>query len=476
MRTLAPAGVLALAVLSCGGPGTSPGGAPAVDHVVLSFLVPGSPEDRLAADYGRFRNAHSEIVRSSGPGGHRLLSDLRRLRPRFVTVFVPADRLDASFAWTFQDLAASVDPDPFTDFAYGFVPVADLALLQRWLQSLRVAEGRLDRRLIKSVQLETAAIADERVERLEWAGGLPRMRLDVVAGDRVRLLEVAHHLSGADLLLVSGPGGPEGVEGGLTAEDAGLLNLDGTVAFLGVPRSAAVGTTLEIAGGRIARRRVDPARSLAAALFRRGALAVFAPLDDDGPESARIELEAATLCSEPLGMVMKRTYDAVRAVRGAPWPPFQEGDSVPDEYAAAPRPFRAAARVLLGDPSIQPFVRETQPPVRFDGRSEQESTDGARIEVIRYTVTQADAAQAFLDPIGGGDRIHLRHPVSWGTDARVARLASVDAAGSPVQARLTGQAVEAWEGTRFLHVVIAAEAGALRRPDATLTLHVAPKP
>lgn len=476
MRRLAPAGVFALALLSCGAPDSAPAPAPRVEHVVLSFLVPGSPEDRLAAEFGRFRNANSEIIRSSKPGGHRLLSDLRRLRPRFVTVFVPADRLDAAFAWSFQDLAASVDEDPFTDFAYGFVPVADLPLLQRWLQTLRVAERRLDRRLIRAVQLEAAPVAEERVETLEWASGLRRTRLDMLAGDRVRLLEVAHHLQGADFLLVSGPGGPEGVEGGLAPEDVAMLNLDGAVVFLGVPRSGAMGTALDLSGGKVSRRKLPAGDSLAAAFFRRGALAVFAPLDDDRPESARIEMEAATLCSEPLGVVMKRTYDGVRTVRGGPFPPFAEDGAVPEEYARAPRPFRAAARVLLGDPSMHPFARETQPPVRFDGMSELEATGGARIEVIRYTVTQPDARQAFLDPLGAGDRIHLRHPVSWGGDARAARLASVEAGGAAVEARLAGQAVESWEGTRFLHVVIEAVSGALCRPDATITLHVGPKP
>ncbi|MBI4565799.1 MAG: hypothetical protein HY716_14010 [Planctomycetes bacterium] len=119
---------------------------------MLTFVPPGTPEDRIIQDYARLCDAHIHLMHRSSLSQRRgnILSDLRRLRSRFVTVFVPTEMLDANFAFEFQDLAASLDADLFTDFAYSFVPVANDALLQRWVKSLKIADHRLDRRFVST--------------------------------------------------------------------------------------------------------------------------------------------------------------------------------------------------------------------------------------------------------------------------------------------------------------------------------------
>lgn len=473
MRMLALLALAVSASLSCAAPAAAP--ATRTDHVVVSLIPPNTPEDRLLREFAVARRA--EVVRTLSIVQDRafLLGEFRRLRPEFVTIFVPAAQLDANTAFAMQDLAAAVDEDLFTDFAYGFVPVVDARMLGRWWQAVKIAEYRDDKRLFKSVWIDMATVSDENLERLEWASGLPRKTVRVTPGDLKWLRDHQKDIEEADLLLLTGQGNNSGVYGGLSVSDVDRLKLDSQVAFLGVPGSGVVGPYFAEAAGTARRGVAQPEQCLALAFFRQGAVAVLAPLDEDDPSTAKAELDLATLSNAPLGHVIKRQYDAARCVRtlkAEPLPVREDGRETPGEFKRQSRVLQVLARVLLGDPSMQPFHRPAQDPVRAEPAFERRGPDGRPEIVARYVVEHPEARHAFLDPITGKDRLHIRHDLPAGTREAFADLDSVELDGKKVPAKILGQAVEEWEGRARLHIVVGGEAGTLARRGLAVTLAV----
>ncbi|MBI4565800.1 MAG: hypothetical protein HY716_14015 [Planctomycetes bacterium] len=233
---------------------------------------------------------------------------------------------------------------------------------------------------------------------------------------------------------MTGPGGVSGVEGGLQVRDVESLNFEGQIVFLGVPYSGAVG--------------------------------------------ARFEMDVAALAAEPLGLVMKRTYDAARLTRHPhyePLPRFEAGQFVPAGFERNPKPYEALSRILIGDPSQTFFTRASHDLVRFDGATPAAGADGRPTTVIRYRVVAPDAKLFFADAIGEGDRLHIRHPLPPGSEQVACDLAGVEVDGKQVTARLLGQALESWEETLYLHALVGADAGALSRLDLTVSLSIRQK-
>ncbi len=465
-RHLASA-LLLTALAACAGPGAAP--PTALEHVVVSFLPEGTGDDRVIREYAQSRRAELLRARSLDADRAFLLDALRKRRPEFATFFVPAAAFDSDFALGVQDLAAAIDPDPFTDVSYGFVPVVDSRLLARWWQAVKVADYRGDKRLFRVSSMEMAPVSEESVERLEWASGLPRKSIRLQPGDSKWIADHVKDLEESDLVLVSGPGSHDGVLGGLDPATISRLRLDSQVVFLGVPRSATVAVSTP-AADPARRETVDPARSLAVSYLRQGAVALLAPLDDDSGAAARAEFDFAILSSAPLGHVVKRTLDSarlLRTLRAEPLPMKTPGRPVPGEYARQPRVLAALSRVLIGDPSSTPFHRPTQQPVR----TETGPVSGRRFEA-RFRVVHPEARHLFSDPCGDGDLLLLRVPLPPGSDRATADLRAVEIDGTRASASIAGQAFEDWDGKPWLVVALGAANGVLARRDLQVILDV----
>ena len=444
----------ATAVAGCGSSGVPPMRA---RHVVLTTALAGSVEDIALA--GFIEDRHATLIRFSDLKRDlaQLVLELRRLDPAFVTVVLKGDQLDVNAAYAFYEAAASLDPDPFADFLYGFVPYDNVKTIERFVKSVRVADFKREKLLIAAAVYESAGENAVTKEALPWASGLQVTTLRVKPDDWSFVKANNTQVELANLLLFNGP-----------VEPAGELKLENQVVVCAVPGAA--GTVPARAG----------ATALPYKLIHQGAVAVLGSLDSEGGAPlARAEFDRLVAAGLPLGAVVKATWDeAILALGGTDELPRREpGKPDPAEIARHPREYGAMARILIGDPSLEPFSRRASPALAAANSFEKMDASNNVLTVATFVVDQPAMASAFLDPytLDNGvfaDRVHLLVDLPPTTRETVADLASSELDGTQVAARVNAQAFESFAGRCVCHVIVGGSPDALRKKGLTLVVNV----
>jgi hypothetical protein len=421
-------------------------------YVVLTSVPPESPLHRFAEELARRR--YGTVVDFTRLDA--ALGRLRELKPSFVAVMVRPEELDANFQLSLFELSCRLDNDPFPDFAWGYFLASDAASLDRQMRTVRGAEAKVDKRLLRLTHLEPGA-ADSRASTvdLEWATRLPCRMISVKAGDMEFLHKHHPALMETDFLILEGEGSPEGIRG-LPPEEVRLLKLDNTAVFSGASYTGAPGPVFETVGDAIARRPVPPDRAFARSILQSGAVAFFAPLHRTHPGLTAFEWAGTILYDAPLGESMKRTYDLAVLSSGYASPVvgrFIDGRTAPTGHDSPA--FLAMTRILYGDPLLQPFTRPVIGPLRMDEPEEAVDDKGNRVRLFHWRVVSPDCAPFFADPFSDGrQRIYLRAPCPPGTRKAYAELKGCELDGRKIRAFIESQALEHWRGETFAHILV----------------------
>jgi hypothetical protein len=437
-------------------------------YAVLTSLPVDHPLRRFAEDLARRR--YGTVVEFNRLDS--ALGRLRALQPSYVAVVIRPEELDANFQLSLFELSCRLDGDPFPDFAWGYFLAADAASLERQIQTVRGAEARVDRRLLRLAHLEPGA-AESRASTvdLEWATRLPCRVVSVKEGDLEFLHKNHPSLMEADVLILEGEGSPEGIRG-LPPGEARLLKLDNTAVFSGASYTGAAGPVFETVGDTVARRPVPHDRTFVRTILQSGAVALFAPLHRTLPGLAAFEWAGAILYDAPYGESMKRTYDLAILSSGYATPTvgrFVDGRTAPTGHDTPG--FLAMTRVLYGDPLIYPPTRPAIGPVALDPPVDGEDAQGQRTRTFRVRVVSPDCAPFFTDPFSGGpQRVYLRLPCPAGTRKAFAETRTCELDGKKVRGFIESQALELWRGETILHVLMRGDD--LARKDLRIELSV----
>jgi hypothetical protein len=445
--------LVAFALLGCG---STPTQSVLSRHVILTTTTQGTAEDRSVRDYVDDRHGTLIHFTDLARDLKALRLELQRMRPTFVTVILRAEQLTANNVFAFYEAAASFDPDPFADFMYGFVPYDSPATLAQWIKSVRIADFRRDKTLIAAAVYEAAGVDSSTKENLPWAANLPLTT--VRAKDAAFVKAHASDLELANVLLLNGPAAP--------VLD---LKLDSQIVVSALPLFPP--------------HDVDPnlpsSLKIATALLRQGAVAVLGPLEGDSATVARAEFDGCIGSRVPLGLIIKRTWDeAILALGGkATLPRFETNTPDPSDWSRHPRELAAMSRVLLGDPSMEPFTRSSQEAFTLTNSFEKLDESSHALTVARFTVSQPVIASAFLDAytLENGifaDRLHLVAELPAVTHEAIADLVSSELDTVAVAARVNAQAFEAFEGKAYAHVIVGGAADSLRKKNLTITISV----
>jgi hypothetical protein len=449
---------LAGALLLAGCSGTLPDTV--YRHLVLTTTRPDTVEDRAVHDFARRR--HADVLRFDDleRDAARLRAELQHAAPAYVTVVLRAEQLHANAAWAFYEVASSIDPDPFADFVYGFVPYDSPATVARWLKSVEIADFRKERTLTSVAVLEGGAESGVARDTLPWAAGLARATIRVKPGDDAFLAANWTEVGAADMLVL---------DRSIDSIDVAKWRFDSQFVFAALPGSASAGVAWK--DGRLVA--TNPDKALALRLMKAGSPAVIASLEADLPAFARAEMDHAVARQTMAGAAVKHTWDLAVLARPAKasLPRHAEG------ALAAVGPAEAAlARVLLGDPTLRPLQRRASPAASCTNAFEKAEPSGL-VVMATYTVEHPTLASAFLDPFhaeGGvmADRVHVRHELAADAADAAADLVSSELDGQPVAARIVAQAFERYEGRAFLHVVVGGAPGALAKKGLAFTLRI----
>jgi hypothetical protein len=440
-------------------------------YVILTTIGPESPMETSIQRLAQRRWAEVFRFRSIERDRDAILEWLRKKQPTYCALIVPPGQIDAAFQLAFFEIACRVDDDPFPDFAWGYFPAADAPSLQLLMERLEAAEAKVERRLLHVTRFHPGASATEvRNDRLAWASNLPLRTLSLKDGDLESLRKNLMAVEECDFLLLEGEGAPDGLRG-LPREELDRLRLDGTIVFSGAAYTGVAGASFDSAADLLRRRTFDPEQSFAQTLLRRGAAAILAPLDRTEPRLIEREWTDAILSDEPLGWVMKHSYDLAVLSSGATAPTFE----LPRDASKAPAGFggplvQAATRILIGDPMLKLFSRQHASPLRYVSTQRATDREGRAVLSVTYRVGAWDCAGFFADPRGGDPEIHLKIPLPRDTSRAQAALTRAEAPGKAVEARLVASAVEQWRGDSILHVLVQGKALALE--DLVLSFQI----
>ncbi len=427
-------------------------------HIVLATTPEGSMEDRPVVDYVEDR--HATLIRFTDLARDlpQLRLELQRARPTFVTVILRADQLTTNNVFAFYEAAASLDPDPFADFCYGFVPYDTPATLAQWVKSVKIFDFRRDRVLIGAAIYEAAGENTARKETLPWASNLPLTTLRVKPDDWAFVKANNGSLELANLILLNGP-----------AKPAMELKMESQV----------VVSALHLFPPHDADPNLPTSIKLATSLINRGAVAILGPMEGDSATVTRAEFDRCISSTGTLGAVIKRTWDAAILALGgkATLPRFEKGKPDPTEWQRHPRELAAMSRVLIGDPSMEPFTRACAAPVTLLNAFEKMEAGNVTTTVARVAVSQPDIASAFLDPytLENGvfaDGVHLVIELPPTTHEALADLASSELDTIGVAARVNAQAFESLDEKAYMHVLVGGAPDAFRKKNLTFTISI----
>ncbi len=281
--------------------------------------------------------------------------ELARIRPGFVAVVVPPDRLDVNFHFEFLERAARLDSDPFVDFSFGYITGATPAEALGSLRALRKDETR---HTVLEFGPTRRAYGPTRPGPHKTAKGYTVRRYGHAA-NAADVAATLAKLEGIGIYKAWGHGYPAGVYEGLqgSALRKSTLDLDGALYFSGPCYCGVPSGWFDPSGGLIKRRVLALEDSFVLAAIKARAGAIFAGLDPDRGETNHHEFEHLLTRGGPLGDASKSTYDdvvlAYRRTR-LKLPRYKECERRPHASIHETMIAGGACRALFGDPAATP--------------------------------------------------------------------------------------------------------------------------
>jgi len=399
-----------------------------------------------------------EIVPFAGSRLGPAFEELAKLAPGFVAVVVPPDTLDVNFHFDLLERASRLDADPFIDFAFGYITGATAEEAEAFARSTGIADRKLPHTVLEFGPSDRAtglsAPAPDQI-----AEGFKVRRLAHEA-NAAGLVEALRGLKDIGVFNAWGHGGPDGVVDGLNGRElrASGIDMDGALYFSGPCYCGVTGTWYSNAGGRVERKRVEPAGSFLLALVKAGAGGVFAGLDPDRGETNHHEWEYLLMTGEPLGMVSKSTYDDVVLAYRRPrleLPRYEAGKRSPHRDIHDTMISGGACRALFGDPASRPFDKAAPDPfaarTRWTEAGLEVTWDGGA-DLGRYWMP----VDIYRAEGRWTHRIRLRVDVPLDDARRLKgmKVLSVTKDEAPVRYTYATGAVEAWGGTARVHLMV----------------------
>jgi hypothetical protein len=445
---------------ACGADEGAPPKASLGKLVVLTDLGEGDPY-RPVLDLLRQGKRPAAVV--SFPAGKIAAAkdELSRLLPEFVLVVTHPERIDVNLHFELIETAASLDADPFVDFAFGYVTGAtpDEALaFGRRILAMGAKAGALPKSVVEfgpasSGKTEFVPTHPHRVakgfkESCLWHGPV------------ADLLAKKEMLRGAGIVRAGGHGEPHRIVDGLTGEDLRKHKIDFAPAlyFSGPCYCGVTGPWFDASQGVPKRVVVEPMKSFALATIACGVTALFAGLDPDRGETCSQELEHLVLHGDALGHASKETYDGAALALRRPEPRlfrYSDGGARPQRNLADTMIGGGASRALFGDPTFLPFAQSADPPCAVKQK------DGAKALEVSWSSERGptdwwSCVDVYRCDGGWTHRVAFREkiPVETARKLKTFSVARLVAKDGPLEGRFATAMVERWGGKAFLHVYV----------------------
>ena len=429
-------------------------------YVILTNLASTDPYFEAVSRLQKYRKA--QIVKFDPAHVASMMEKIRRISPVFVGLVLRPEELNINLCYDILEISFRLDDDPFPDFAYGFITGATASETLALVENMVRAESNpnsVPRRLV-AFGPSNVSQSDDKTD-FEWLPDWQCIRLAHKPGTFPR--KYLDKLADRGIIRFWGHGSPRRVDGSLSYSQLRNLNLYPAVVFAGPCFSAVVHRYYEwnCCDTSVHVDCVPVEESLALMFIAQGATAYFGALHENKCGSAAWEMEDALATGDPLGIVMKHTYDTVIMAQGGKrlaFPRLRDGESPPKEDPVDFQINRTASRILLGDPAYQPFSRTALNPIKTTTRL---TATGMEIEA---SVTEPRMRFTFVDVFHTDlctcdtpdDVLYFRVELPDGFPKAYSVSHSEDSCPlKDVKHSALVWAEESWLGKRFLHVQVA---------------------
>ncbi len=367
---------------------------------------------------------------------------LQRTGAEFVALAMTPESIDTNFHYSALEFCRDLDDDPMPDFHFGYITARDGADLETLFAAIRAREER-------------AAGESDKTPSAKVVG----------------LTGTGAHLKGLDYFLHFGHGQAWRVEGGLTGEQVGALDLPrAPVIWSGACFNGVFSRSFHKCAYQmvfLSPMTIDPAKLMTLNWVHAGASAYFAALEGDRGEMAMAEWEyfrqRACSVGETIGYQYRLAFM-----------------SLPPDFTRFPRQkhmFKKrmgfydvmlrgmVSRVLLSDPSFRPLAkpldeRSDEAEVVYDTASKQLKL------TARVTRWSQGLYLNYLPKSGKGvfdRRFYVRVPLPDDAPAKFGQE-TVKVTNGPELVALTRHHIrhEVWGGQRYLNVQVEALAGKIK--------------
>lgn len=443
-----------------------------------------------------------------------LLPTLQTLGPRYVALVMKPGEIHINFVRKFLMMSTNLDPDPFTDFAYGYITGATGQDALNFVNKIIFAENNFIQYSPLTVggyaasslnmvysfpgdyikYLNPQAFSQIYLETSDSATGVNYFLANTGHMMNKKLLDIGHNGDPHMLWLFDGGNmnpnpsvwnydstlieNPAYARAGLTSQHIGALNLYPAVAFngachAGVPRYVMVegdiAATFGNTQGFVRFYTMSDTFSFALSILKTGITGYFAPCGSNNANDQGEEVYNAFLFNEPLGDVHKRAMDGVvmgflgnrpnlrlfsEWASSSPSDVLPSGTFNPSQWSGASSMLGGKAnRIYFGDPLFNPFKFDKSDSLKIT-KSIIDSISPSTLD-ITLNFNKPDVYTAYF-PVWdkfhyGETRIYL--PVtlpSWCNT--VTSLSVVSATGTY---NLVIHAVEQIDGKSILHLEVA---------------------
>ncbi len=392
---------------------------------------------------------------------------LGELLPEFVIVVTRPERIDANSHFELLEMAASLDADPFVDFAPGYVTgaTADEALeFARRFLKIGKKKNALPKTVFDFGPAKNKTLQEGGPAAHDIAKGWKKTWLYTGAVEEMR--ERTDRMRGHGVLHAGGHGEPDRVVDGLTARELREQEFDLSPAlyFSGPCYCGVTGAWYRPQAGGIARLPVEPMESFALAVIASGVSGLFAGLDPDRLEQAAQELEHLWLHGDALGHAIKSTYDGTAiALRRSKYELFryEAGKPRPQSSLTMTMVGGGAGRALYGDPTWAPLKKCAKPPYQVKIKK---SRKGLKVTCTAKALPKGWSA---IDVYRCGGRwthrIALREkiPAKLAASLSELKVTKLRCKAGDLQGLYPTAMIERWGGETYLHLYVVFEPGGL---------------
>ncbi len=367
---------------------------------------------------------------------------LQRAGAEFVALAMTPETIDTNFHYGVLEFCRDLDDDPLPDFYFGYLSARDGPDLETLFASIREREA--------AAALEAAAAPKADVVALTGSGA---------------------HLKGLDYFLHFGHGQAWRVEGGLTGEQVGALDLPrAPVIWSGACFNGVFSRSFHQCAYQmvfLSPMEIDPAKLMTLNWVHAGASAFFAALEGDRGEMAMAEWEYFRQQACSVGEAMGYQY---RLAFMSLAPDFTRFPRQKNRYKKRMGFYDVmlrgmVSRVLLSDPSYRPLAAP------IDERSDEASVvyDKAAEQVVLRAKVKRWSQGLYLNylPKSGKGvfdrRFYVRVALPDGVPAKFGGE-SIKVTNGPALVDLTRHHIrhEVWGGKRYLNVQVEAPSGQIK--------------